>query len=90
MFSETISLYMERDLLVRNRWTEPQTGLGRKQREANIKNAFSVTDASTLNDKNVLLIDDVYTTGATVDECAKVLLRSGAKHVDVLTLARAM
>ena len=86
----SIPFHMDRHLLVRNRWTEPQTGLGRKQRKANIKNAFSVTDASKLDDKNVLLIDDVYTTGATVGECAKVLLRSGAKHVDVLTLARAM
>jgi predicted amidophosphoribosyltransferase len=57
---------------------------------ANIKNAFSIEDSSKVFDKRILLVDDVYTTGATVDECAKVLLRGGAKQVDVLTLARTM
>lgn len=84
------SFRVDHRVLKRSRWTEPQTGLGRKQREANIKNAFRVTDASKVTGKTVLLIDDVYTTGATADECAKMLLRSGAKQVDVLTLARAM
>lgn len=76
--------------LVRKRWTEPQTGLGRKKRLENIKNAFGINDSSKIAGKNVLLVDDVYTTGATVNECAKILLKSGAGHVDVLTLARAM
>ncbi len=75
---------------IRSVWTEPQTGLGRKKRMANIKNAFSIEDSSKVFDKRILLVDDVYTTGATVDECAKILLRGGAKQVDVLTLARTM
>ena len=74
----------------RSVWTEPQSGLGKKKRMANIKNAFSIEDSSKVFDKRILLVDDVYTTGATVDECAKVLLRGGAKQVDVLTLARTM
>ena len=78
------------DVLVRKRWTEPQTGLGRKDRLQNIKNAFGVNDSSKVKGKNILLVDDVYTTGATVNECAKVLLRAGATRVDVLALARAM
>jgi ComF family protein len=78
------------DVLVRKRWTDPQTGLGRKERLQNIKNAFGVSDSSKVKGKKILLVDDVYTTGATVNECAKVLLRSGAARVDVLTLARAM
>jgi len=81
---------VDRNVLKRNRWTEPQTGLGRKKRMQNIKNAFSITDSSKVVDKRVLLVDDVYTTGLTVNECATVLLRSGALNVDVLTLARAM
>jgi len=83
-------MHIESHLLIRNRWTEPQTGLDRKKRKANIKNAFRIRDAEKLNGKRVLLVDDVYTTGATVDECSKVLLSSGAGQVDVLTLARAM
>jgi len=78
------------DILVRKRWTEPQTGLGRKDRLRNIKNAFGVRDSSKIKGKKILLVDDVYTTGATANECAKVLIRAGAACVDVLTLARAM
>jgi ComF family protein len=81
---------VERHVLLRSKWTEPQTGLGRKQRMSNIKNAFSLGDLSRVQKKRILLVDDVYTTGATVDECAKVLLRGGARRVDVLTLARSM
>lgn len=87
---ELSDIQVARDLLERRRWTEPQTGLGRKKRLANVKNAFSVNDISKISGKRILLVDDVYTTGATVNECAKVLLSGGAEHVDVLTLARAM
>jgi ComF family protein len=78
------------NVLERRRWTEPQTGLGRKERLANIKNAFNISNDSKITGKRILLVDDVYTTGATVNECAKVLLKGGAGHVDVLTLARAV
>jgi ComF family protein len=79
-----------KDALVRLRATLPQTGLGRKARLNNIKNAFSVQDASLIGDRRILLVDDVYTTGATVNECARELMDRGAQRVDVLTLARAM
>lgn len=87
---EATPIRLEKTVLLRNRWTEPQTGLGRKQRLSNIKNAFSVEKPLKVKNKNILLVDDVYTTGATVNECAKVLLRAGTSRVDVLTLARAM
>ena len=77
-------------VLTRHRPTRPQTGLGRRERMANIGNAFSVRDADRIAGKRILVVDDVYTTGATVNECADVLLRRGAQRVDVLTLARAM
>ena len=78
------------DVLVRRVPTAPQTGLGRRQRAANIKDAFGLIDAAQIIDKRILLVDDVYTTGATVNECAHLLLRHGATHVDVLSLARAV
>jgi ComF family protein len=78
------------NVLDRKKWTEPQTGLGRKERLANIKNAFHLKNDSKITGKRILLVDDVYTTGATANECAKVLLKGGAEHVDVLTLARAV
>jgi len=81
---------VDRDILARKKWTAPQTGLDRKERLQNIKNAFVMNDTSQIEGKKILLVDDVYTTGATVNECAKVLLKGGSKQVDVLTLARAM
>ena len=74
--------------LTRCRHTASQTRLNKRQRRANIKRAFSLKNPSAVRNKSVLLVDDVYTTGATVDECAKVLLDGGAARVHVLTLAR--
>ncbi|MBC2714321.1 MAG: ComF family protein [Desulfobacteraceae bacterium] len=75
--------------LVRKRKTLSQTGLGKEKRKENVKGAFAVTDKSKISGKQVLLIDDVHTTGSTCDECADTLIASGAKTVSVLTLARA-
>jgi len=81
---------IDHTLLVRDKWTVQQTGLGRKKRLSNVKNVFALGDRSMISDKKILIVDDVYTTGATVNECAKVLIGGGARHVDVLTLARAI
>lgn len=74
--------------LVRTRWTLPQTALSGRARRKNVKGAFAVQDPRQLKGKRVLLVDDVLTTGATVNECARVLVRAGAEEVRVLTLAR--
>ncbi|MFZ1200844.1 MAG: ComF family protein [Desulfobacterales bacterium] len=79
-----------KDAVVRIRPTPPQTGLGRRDRMRNIKKAFRVERRQVIAERRILLVDDVYTTGATVDECAKTLLRAGAARVDVLTLTRAV
>lgn len=73
-------------LLKRTRWTEPQVNLSGKERKRNVKGAFEVP--GNVIGRSILLIDDVYTTGATVGECSKVLRKGGAKEVCVLTLAR--
>ncbi len=59
-----------------------------EQRKRNVKNAFSIKNKDKIKGKNVLIIDDVYTTGATLNECAKELYNAGAKCVDCLTAAR--
>ncbi len=78
------------DLLRRHRWTGSQAGLKAGERRRNVRHAFDVHPRwkAGLAGKSVLLVDDVFTTGATVDACVRVLEQSGARHVDVLTLAR--
>ena len=75
------------DLLARHRFTRTQTELPVDNRFSNVTNSFSVAENSGLKNKNILLIDDVLTTGATSSEAAKTLKDSGAKIVFVLTLA---
>lgn len=77
-------------LLERSRPTVPQTQLTGKERQTNVKGAFTVSSSEQVKDKRVLLIDDVYTSGATVRECAETLIRAGAHVIDVFTLARAI
>lgn len=76
--------------LERTRRTVSQVGLSMDQRKKNVAGAFGVPDRkrAVIEGKNVLLIDDVITTGATVDACARALKRAGAVRVDVLALAR--
>ena len=84
------SIRIEDDILIRTSPTVPQSVLGRGQRAGNIKNAFGLEGGTTIKGEKILLIDDVYTTGATVNECGRLLFISGAQQVDVLTLARAI
>lgn len=74
--------------LARVRSTTPQMLLAREARRTNIAGAFSA-DARVVADRSVLLVDDIMTTGATLEECARALLAAGAVRVDVLALARA-
>ncbi len=78
------------DGLLRTRKTAPQAGLTRNQRLDNVRGAFAVNPKHLheIKGKNILLIDDVLTTGATIAHCTNTLLKAGAMTVNVLTLAR--
>lgn len=78
------------EVLVRRKKTKQQVGLRRKAREDNVRSAFAVPERfkARIRGKRMLVVDDVYTTGATVGAAARALKRAGAAHVDVLTFAR--
>jgi ComF family protein len=78
------------NVLLRHRETGSQIGLTRHQRRENLRGAFAVTDAERIAGRDVLLVDDVFTTGTTASECARVMRRAGAKHVWVATVARTL
>lgn len=77
-------------VLLRRRETGSQIGLTGHQRRENLRGAFVVSDAARVGKRDVLLIDDVLTTGTTASECARVLLRAGAARVWVATVARTL
>jgi ComF family protein len=77
-------------ILQKKKPTIPQVNLSGPEREKGLRGVFHVMGKEELLGRRVLLVDDVYTTGATVNECSKVLMRGGAQRVDVLTLAHAI
>ena len=76
------------DCLMRHRYTKTQTGLEDSLRLLNVKGSFSINQGKAIKGKNILLVDDVLTTGSTASEAAYVLKNAGANIVFVLTLAR--
>ena len=65
-----------------------QSKLNKEERAENVKNVYKITNNKEIIDKNILLIDDIFTTGATLNECSKMLKQAGTKKVDVLTIAK--
>jgi len=89
ILSRAYRIPLDRNNLVRTRWTQSQVGLSERERKDNVRGAFAVLQSARIARRTILLLDDIYTSGSTVDECSKVLINAGARKVDVLTLARA-
>lgn len=77
-----------KDIIKKVKKTETQSTLNEVQRKENVKNAFGINDVSKILNKKIILFDDIYTTGATVNEISKLLKQNGAKEVLVLVLAK--
>jgi ComF family protein len=87
-FCQATGLALIKDLLQRVRPTIPQVMLPRQERAKNVRGAFAVSGEVEVSGKDILLIDDIATTGATLKECARILHKAGAEKVCVLTVAR--
>jgi ComF family protein len=83
-------MILNADMLLRRRPTQSQIGLTRHQRRENIRGAFVVAKPADVSGREFLLVDDVFTTGTTVSECARILRRAGASNVWVATVARTL
>ena len=87
--SEKAGIPVWPDVLARIRWTRPQTEItSPRERRQNVSGAFEASKAWRLAEAHVLLLDDVFTSGSTMNECARVLKAAGAARVDALTLSR--
>jgi len=86
--SKLINVPVVDDFLVRVKHTKAQKKMTLKERQENLKGAFEIKPPyTTIKDKRVLLVDDVLTTGTTVDECARVMKKAKPKSIEVLTIA---
>jgi ComF family protein len=83
-----LQLFVESRLVTRPLETPTQQGLDAKARKRNLRGAFAVVDEEKIKDKHVALVDDVLTTGSTADAIARLLIKAGARRVDVYCLAR--
>jgi ComF family protein len=90
-FARKIKAPVSFNIVRRKNQTLPQTRLNREQRLRNVMGAFEVTDVMRVRGRRILLVDDVFTTGTTLSECAKTLKRKGkASEVHALTVTRAL
>jgi ComF family protein len=85
---KTAQLEYRNDILFKVKNTMPQSLLDKEKRNINIKGAYFVKNTQALENKKILLLDDIFTTGNTVNECSRVLKLEGAKEIGVLTLAK--
>ena len=85
---KAFSLPVVSNALIKRKHTAPQVSLGREERLRSMKGVFEVRNPQAIASKNILLVDDVYTTGATMEECARVLKKAGAARVFGAVVAR--
>ena len=86
--SPALGIHADLYSLIRTRYTKSQAGLSLEQRRKNVKGAFALKEGRDIKGKTVILVDDVATTGNTINECAGILKKAGAEKVLGLTLAR--
>ena len=87
-FAKNINLEYSNDVLIKIIDTKAQSTLNKQQRISNVLGVYRIENEQKIDKKSILLIDDIYTTGSTVNECSKILKQNGAKSIHVLTIAK--
>lgn len=85
---KTLGISYSQNALKKIKDTSIQSRLKRHERIKNLRSSFSLKDTLIIRNKNIILVDDLFTTGSTVNECSRLLKNSGARYVEVITLAR--
>ena len=86
--AKTLNIDYKENVLVKIKNNKPQSELGQHERSANVKDVYKLKETKKVYKKNILLVDDIYTTGSTANECAKVLKENNANIVGIFTLAK--
>ncbi len=86
--SKNLNIKIEKDILIKSINTRAQSELNKKDRQCNLKGAFKLQNMQKITNKNVLIIDDIYTTGSTVNECSRMIKLARAKSIGILTIAK--
>lgn len=81
-------LIYKNNIIRKNKNTNPQSSLNKTERIENAKNVYEIMDKQIINNKKIIIFDDIYTTGSTVNECARLLKRVGAEKIGILTIAK--
>jgi len=90
ILKEAKNLKFYHDILIRSKYSKAQAHLTKEDRKKNLTNAFEINEKYSVKEKNIILVDDVMTTGSTLEGCAKVLKKAGANKIMVVTIAKAI
>lgn len=85
---EIKSIKFQTNIIKKDKNIAPQSTLNQKQRLENIKDVYKVINKEKIENKKILILDDIYTTGSTANECSRILINSGAKEIGVITIAK--
>lgn len=88
LIAKHTSLNLEKDILFKQKNIVSQSELNKKNREENVKHAFIIKNSYKVNNKNILIFDDIFTTGNTANECSRILKQAGANKIGILTIAK--
>lgn len=86
--SKILNIKLENDILAKQKDNIAQSTLNKSEREENVKCVYKLVNENKVKNKKILLIDDIYTTGSTVNECSKILTNAGAEKIDIFTIAK--